>query len=148
MGRDDRHLCPSTQPETDGSALFGVVAGGPDEEGLVAYLREPQAVTPDVLALAGPLKPTTVFRFAAPCVESACAHFDGTACGLATRIVDLLPPVVKVLPPCPLRRGCRWWHQEGRAACLRCPAIATEPPDGSESLRRAAAPTGPTSPAP
>ena len=145
MGRDDRHLCPSAQPDPQGSALFGVVGGGPDDEGLVAYLREPQAVTPGLLALAGPLKPTTVFRFAAPCVESACAHFDGAACGLATRVVELLPAVVEVLPPCAIRRDCRWWRQEGRAACLRCPAIATEPPDASDALRRAAAPAGPTS---
>ena len=141
MGLDNRPLCPSARPDTAGAVLFGVVGGGPDDDGLVAYLRQPQPATADVLALAGPLPPTAVFRFAAPCATSACVHFDGDDCRLATRIVDLLPPVVHVLPPCPVRSGCRWWRQEGRAACMRCPGIATDPADGSEALRRAADPS-------
>ena len=124
--------------------LFGVVGGGPDDDGLVAYLREPQPPTAEVLAAAGPLPPTTVFRFASPCATSACVHFDGADCRLAARVVDLLPPVVEVLPPCPVRSRCRWWRQEGRAACMRCPAIATDPAAASDALRRAADPSSTT----
>lgn len=128
-----------------GSVLFGVVGGGAAVPGLVAYLKEPQPATPETVALAAPLPPTAVFRFAAPCEESACAHFDGEDCSLAGRIVDLLPPVVEVLPPCAIRSRCRWWGQEGRAACLRCPMIATTPADADERLRQAAAPPQPSS---
>ena len=143
MAHDDAALCPSARADLPGSMLFGVVAGRPHDDGLVAYLRHPQPVTSDVLRLAEPLPPTTVFRFASGCAESACAHFDGADCSLATRIVDLLPPVVQILPPCPIRRDCRWWRQEGRAACLRCPGVATDPPDASDALRRAADPPSP-----
>lgn len=122
--------------------LFGVV-GGSGDPALVGYLKEPLAPTPDVLARAEPLEATVVFRFAAPCAESACAHFDGADCRLATKVVDLLPPVVAVLPPCPVRQACRWWRQEGRAACLRCPMLATSASDPSDSLRRAADPSVP-----
>ena len=147
MGQEPQTLCPSARPEMEGSVLFGVVAGSRDAgtafghaAGLVGYLKEPLAPTADVLARAEPVGPTAVFRFAAPCAESACAHFDGADCRLATKVVDLLPPVVAVLPPCPVRQGCRWWRQEGRAACLRCPAISTATADPSNSLRRAADP--------
>lgn len=142
MEEDSAALCPSARPEMDGSVLFGVV-GGSDDAALVGYLKEPLAPTADVLARARPLEPTAVFRFAAPCAESACAHFDGADCRLAAKVVDLLPPVVAALPPCAVRRRCRWWQQEGRAACLRCPMIATEAPNASDSLRRAADPAVP-----
>jgi hypothetical protein len=147
VGQAGGPLCPSARADLPGGVLFGVVGGGlRDTGGLVGYLRAPQPVTDEVLALAGPLKPTTVFRFASACAASTCAHFDGTDCSLATRVVDLLPAVVDVLPPCPIRRDCRWWAQEGKAACMRCPAIATDPADASEALRRAADPAEPVQP--
>ena len=133
-------LCPSAQPETPGSVLFGVVGGGA-EAGRVAYLREPRPATDEVVALAGPLPPTAVFRFAAPCEEAACAHFDGSDCRLAGRIVDRLPAAVQVLPPCAIRSRCRWWRQEGGAACRRCPMIATTPVEADDRLRRVAQPS-------
>jgi hypothetical protein len=34
--------------------------------------------------------------------------------------------VSESLPPCPIRRECRWWQQEGKAACMRCPQIITD----------------------
>ena len=133
-------LCPSAPPERAGGVLFGVVGGGATGSDLVAYLKEPQPVTDEVLALAAPLPPAAVLRFAAGCAESACAHYDGHECRLAEKVVVLLPPVVSVLPPCAIRSKCRWWAQEGRAACVRCPAIATRPADAGEALRRAADP--------
>jgi hypothetical protein len=137
-------LCPSARPEIAGSVLFGVVGGGAAGSELVAYLREPQPATPELVALARPLPPTAVFRFAATCAESACSHFDGTDCRLAGRIVDLLPAVVEVVPPCAIRSRCRWWAQEGRAACLRCAMIATTPANADDALRQAAAPAQPS----
>jgi hypothetical protein len=118
-------LCPSAQPEMAGSIVFGVVRGTAEKPRL-AYLVEPQPVAKELLELAAPVKPTEVFRIAAPCAGFACRHFDGTNCQLARRIVNVLPTVVATLPPCRLRPNCRWWRQEGRAACMRCPQIVTE----------------------
>jgi hypothetical protein len=126
-------LCPSAQPEIPGSVIFGVIQGTPKNPRLV-QLTEPQATTPEILALAEPVKPTEVFRFAAPCAESACRHFDGNKCQLAGRIVRLIPPLEASLPPCSIRRSCRWWHQEGKAACMRCPMIVTESETDSEVM--------------
>lgn len=123
-----------------GSVVFGVV-GGTIEQPRLTHLAEPQPVTDKLLALPGPVTPTEVFRFAAPCASSACQHFDGFNCRLATKIVQLLPEVVEELPPCRLRQNCRWWRQEGKAACVRCPQIASETYYPSQQLQQAADPT-------
>jgi hypothetical protein len=134
---DERLLCPSAQPEMAGSRVLGVV-GGTAETPELAYLNEHLSVTEDLLAGAAPAKPTEVFRFAAHCEEKACRHFNGTQCSLATRIVQILPAVTEVLPACLIRPTCRWYQQEGRAACQRCPQIVTLTYQPSEDFRRAA----------
>ena len=97
-------------------------------------------VTPEVLALAAPVSPTEVFRFAAPCAGSACSHFDGENCRLATKIVEAVMDVVDVMPPCRIRPTCRWYVQEGKAACHRCPLIFSETANPSSELMYAADP--------
>jgi hypothetical protein len=132
-------LCPSAQPEMEGSVVFGVVGGTVDAP-QVGYLAETQPVTDELLVLTSPVKPTEVFRFAAPCAQSACRHFDGLKCQLATRTVQLLPVVVESLPPCAIRPNCRWWQQEGKAACARCPLIVTEMYQPTDQQRQVAEP--------
>src|SRR4051794_18921151 len=106
-------LCPSAQPDMVGSVVFGI-AVGTVESPRVAYLVTPLPVTPELLALSGPVAPAEIFRFAASCAGRGCLHFDGSTCGLATKIVNLLPAVVEGVPPCDIRPGCRWWQQEGK----------------------------------
>jgi hypothetical protein len=128
-------LCPSSQPEAEGARVLGVVsqtAEGPE----VIYLNEPLPATLDVLAMAAPAHPTEIFRFAAMCQQHRCPHFDGKDCGLAARIVQLLPAVVDQLPQCQIRSGCRWFRQEGSAACRRCPQISTVNYDPSDAIQR------------
>jgi hypothetical protein len=132
-------LCPSAPPVQDNGVAFGVV-GGTAEEPRVGYLRKRVAVTDSLLAATAPVKPTEVLRFAAPCAATACQHFDGAECTLARNVVQLLPVAVGQLPQCIIRPDCRWWSQEGKAACLRCPGIITESPEASEAYRRAADP--------
>lgn len=131
--------CPSAPPDWDGSRVLGIV-GGTVEEPQVSYLSEAVPVTSELLALTRPVKPTEVFRFSAPCAGKACQHFDGTDCRLVTKVVRLLPTVVEKLPPCNLRPNCRWWKQEGKEACRRCPQIVTMNCCPSEQLRQAADP--------
>lgn len=130
-------LCPSAPPKTEGSVAFGVVAGSAEAPRLL-HFAEPLPVTEKLLALSGPVAPAAVFRFAAPCAGRGCQHFDGRDCRLATRIVQILPAVTSSLPPCRLRADCRWWKQEGRAACLRCSQIVSECVNPSEEMERAA----------
>ena len=117
-------LCPSAQPGMDNCRVLGVVQHDAPVP-MLLYLQKPLPVTADVLAMAAPLKPTEIFRLSATCATYQCPHFDGADCQLATRIVEMRPPVVDALPPCVIRHDCRWYSQEGGAACLRCPAVTT-----------------------
>jgi hypothetical protein len=135
-------LCPSAQPEQDGALLHGIVGGTPAEP-LVSYLDAPQPVTPELLELAKPVRPTEVFRFAAPCAEGGCQHYDGSRCKLAQKLVRTLPAAVERLPRCRLRPRCRWFAEEGGAACMRCPVVVTLDQRAGADLREAADPATP-----
>jgi hypothetical protein len=127
-------LCPSAQPGMDNCRVLGVVQHDGPAPRLV-YLTEILPASDDVLALSAPLKPTEVYRLAATCAENKCPHFDGADCQLATRVVQILPAVVDALPPCTIRKDCRWYFQEGGAACRRCPEITTVSYDLSAMTR-------------
>lgn len=139
MTTPQRLLCPSAQPEMREVRLLGVISA--TEEGpRLAYLKEDVPVTGELLAQSAPVRPAEVFRFAAHCEEKRCTHFNGQQCKLASRIVQILPAVVDVLPVCRIRPTCRWFAQEGRNACLRCPQVVTEAMDVSPDYQRAALP--------
>jgi hypothetical protein len=126
-------LCPSARPQMTGCNVIGVVTHV-EAEPRIAYLDSLQPATAEVLALASPARAETVFRFSAPCAGGGCAHFNGSACRLATRIVQILPRVVDDMPPCGIRPQCRWFSQEGKAACQRCPQIVTQTTNPSLDL--------------
>src|SRR5437868_15401460 len=127
-------LCPSAQPDWSNSIAIGVVSGSAHEPRTTNF---PNAVPvgEKLLALSEPVNPTEVFRFAAPCICNGCAHFQDQEGSLITKIVQLFPAVVDHLPACPIRPQCRWWKQEGRAACLRCPQVVTDNCNPSDSMR-------------
>ena len=118
---DEALLCPSAQPEMADAQILGVISAAADEP-RVAYLNERVAATPELLAQAAPAAPGEIFRLAARCETSRCTHFDGKQC----------------LPPCIIRRSCRWYRQEGRAACARCPQIVTRNDHPDERLKNVA----------
>jgi hypothetical protein len=132
-------LCPSARPEVDKSVAFGVI-GGTGEKPHVTYLKQPLPITDDLIAKAAPVTPAEVLRSAAPCATKGCQHFDGANCRLVTQIVEQLPTVTEDLPPCSIRRDCRWWQQEGKSACMRCPQVITDNYNPSELMRQAVAP--------
>lgn len=131
--------CPSAQPSMADARVLGAfveTAEGPR----LAYLNSIQPVTDELLGLTGGVEPGRVMRFAAGCEEGGCMHFDGTLCRLATRIVDRMQEVYTTLPPCTIRRSCRWYAQERSAACFRCPQVVTYNAEPSAELREIARP--------
>lgn len=118
-------LCPSAPGRPGESVLIGVVTGQPGSP-RVMPTEAPVEVTEDLLALAAPVSPSEVFRFASHCRGDACVHFSGKACQLAARGVAILTEVTNEVPPCAIRPHCRWFRQEGIAICKRCPQIVTE----------------------
>ena len=132
-------LCPSAQPDMEDARIIGVISGTP-EEPQIAYLAPGVTIDASVTTTLNELDPTQVFRFAAKCEQSRCMHFDGARCALARRIVDQLPEVVDALPVCQIRSGCRWFAEQGGAACRRCPQVVTMIPRRNDALNRAALP--------
>jgi hypothetical protein len=133
--------CPSAQPGMRGLRVLGVVeitSDGPR----IAYLNEEVPASDFLLSQAEPARPAEVFRLSATCEERRCVHFDGERCSLATRVATMLPPVVDALPVCLIRSSCRWFAQEGRHACVRCPQVVTECSQASDDYARAALPPG------
>jgi hypothetical protein len=129
-------MCPSAPPEIEGAVAFGVVDHSADTPE-VLYFEEPLPVTPELLALASPLRPTEVFRFGATCQQRGCAHWGGKTCNLAERIVDGIEPGT-LAPICQLRPTCRWFAERGARACVRCAAIVTQDERPTEAIREAA----------
>jgi hypothetical protein len=139
--RDEKPiLCPSGQADSPEAQVFGVQMNTPAGEMRVAYLTEPQPITPDLAAVIGTAKPSEVMRIATPCAGGGCVHFDGQNCGIAARVAALLDPVVRSLPRCAIRPTCRWFRQEGPAACVRCPQVITDARAPTELQRQIAGP--------
>jgi hypothetical protein len=126
---DTTSMCPSAQPDMANAVVIGVIDSDADMVGdraLIAYVDEHVEVTRELLAITGNVAPTKVFRFAATCEESSCGHFVDDRCSLVERVVANLPSVVSFLPRCSIRSTCRWYGQQGRQACFRCPQVVTE----------------------
>jgi hypothetical protein len=128
-------MCPSMTTIGPDTQVFGVLTQAAEGEFQVGYLDVPLPITDELLGAIAPAKASEVFRVASPCIEYACKHFDGADCQLGKRIATMLDPVVAALPRCGIRPRCRWFRQEGPAACLRCPQVATEQRNPSELQR-------------
>lgn len=135
--RRNLFTCPSAQPDQPEAVILGVVR---DEVGAarVETLSLTLPLHPLIDLIPGNVRPTEVLRFSAPCAGQSCAHFADGNCELARRVVSLLPPVTERLRSCAIRPTCRWWKQEGVAACLRCPQVITEPYSATDLMREVA----------
>jgi hypothetical protein len=119
-------MCPST-PKANATVFLGMITPA----GRVAYLT-PQL--PAEVALAG--RPATdgpvesQYRLAGPCVTSSCGFWTGEHCGLGARLVssyrETVPEPDGTLPHCAIRRTCRWYAEQGPAACGPCSHVVTD----------------------
>jgi hypothetical protein len=133
--------CPSAQPDMHEARVFGLMSGTADQP-RVAYLKQEAVIPASAVPDTGGLKAIEVFRFAARCEEGRCAQYADGRCSLGQRLVEGLDEVVDSLPSCTIRPTCRWYAEQGRAVCLRCPQVVTLVPtskDRTDKLSRAAA---------
>lgn len=119
-----RLLCPSAPADAPDAVVIGVVRGTPAEP-RVRFTERAVPPTRDLLNLVDAVTPEEVFRTAAPCACSGCGHFARGRCTLAAKITRHLAAVTTELPECSIRDNCRWFSQEGAAACRRCPQVVT-----------------------
>jgi hypothetical protein len=131
--------CPSARPDLPDATLLGVVRD-PSAADAVEILPVTVDAQPLIDLIPEGVPVGSILRFAAGCRESACAHFADERCRLASRIVADLPEVVDRIARCAIRPRCRWWRQEGIAACRRCPQILTEPLAATEAMIAVATP--------
>ena len=115
--------CPSGQCE-EGAQLLGVVQA----DGTIGYLGQPIPIDADFVATARTGRsPERRFRFTSKCVEGACQQWTGTRCGVIDKMIEALQPVDEAtLPRCGIRSYCRWFHQNGVAACRTCRLVITD----------------------
>lgn len=139
MSEERALSCPSAQPGMHNLRVIGVAQRGADGVRVV-YLNEIVEASEDVLASTAPVHPTEVLRLAGDCRTDQCVHFGGGRCHLAARVATMLPAVVEALPVCTIRSTCRWFAQEGRDACLRCPQVVTECHDAADDFVQVATP--------
>lgn len=118
---DSPRTCPSARAEP-GAILLGMQGA----DGRMVPLRTAMPVDGGFLAAAGP-RPEARMRFAAPCVQGACAQWTGHACGVIQRVLDHLGvPAAPALRPCLIRATCRWFSEQGAAACGVCDLVVTD----------------------
>jgi hypothetical protein len=118
--------CPSSACG-QGVLLLGVMTS----RGKLAYLQPPVPVDAEFAAReAARGRPEQRYRFAAPCLEGGCPQWTGRRCAvadMAAGLVDLgLPASPASLPACGIRHSCRWYAQNGPAACAACPLIVAD----------------------
>lgn len=129
--------CPSAQPTLSGAQIIGVVRRGA-QSATVEMLASP--LPPDAFdrAISPGVRATEVLRFGAACMEAACSHFCSGQCTLVQRAVRHLPADDKRVQFCAIRPTCRWFLQEGLAACRRSVHVVTEPENASNVAREVA----------
>ncbi|MGO4290217.1 hypothetical protein [Chitinophaga sp. RAB17] len=125
MKDQEKFLCPSARCKT-GSELLGMR----QEDGTVAILPQTLPVDETFIQKVNESQVTAeqAFRFTNKCVEGACSQWTGKSCGVIEKLVTYLDsvPAKEDLPRCPIRKSCRWFHQQGNGACKICVFVITE----------------------
>lgn len=134
--------CPSRDCAS-GNLLIGVVRA----DGTVARMHPPTEIDDrfvDRACHASSRPAEARFRFSGPCVTGACENWTGTRCGVSDAITAAVSPEclpLQPLPRCEIRPTCRWWSQNGTAACRMCSLIVHTPPDHARGSLRDPQPT-------
>jgi hypothetical protein len=114
-------------------------------DGRIAYVGPGFGIDEDFVASARSGRaPEKRFRFAQPCAETGCVHWEADRCGVIDAAVDAEiartpEAAVDPLPRCGIRAQCRWFGQWGARACAVCPAVVTDV-SGAAANEKASAP--------
>jgi len=124
MDTRDRISCPSARCKP-GATLLGVVR----EDGTIGFLPAGLEVDEDFVRIARQGRnPESRFRFADRCVELACHQWKDHHCTIPEKVRGRLEalPESGDLADCAIRDHCRWYRQDGPAACGICPLVITD----------------------
>ena len=128
MEAEESKLCPSATC-SKGASLLGIVQGN----NTVALLDTPVKLNEAFIEKAHQQgEPEKRFRFADKCIKNGCSQWTGKSCGIMNELAASNPSIKSDeddLPPCFIRRTCRWYSQEGGKACKICLFVVTESRD-------------------
>ena len=131
METEQPKLCPSASC-SKGASLLGVVKNNHT----VALLDVPVKIDDEFIKNAhGSGRPERRLRFTDKCIKSGCGQWTGSSCGVMDELASSNPHIKnddEPLPPCFIRRTCRWFSQEGGKACKICLFVVTESRTGDE----------------
>ncbi|MBS1732083.1 MAG: hypothetical protein JST02_02190 [Bacteroidetes bacterium] len=116
--------CPSSVCE-EGAQMLGVVKN----DGTVSILPVALPIDKEFVQRSKDIPDIERrFRFSGTCLEKGCKQWTGHSCGVIENVLSSFTPKGKAkgLPECSLRINCRWFSQEGRAACKACPLVVTD----------------------
>ena len=114
-----RAMCPSSDAERAKHELGVRGAGGQ----LIRWSDTRKAHIDDDL-LGDEAEILGQVRFAGPCATSKCVHWDeGCRLGRALSMVETMPDHVKDDIRCPIQSSCRWFLENGSAACVSCSQV-------------------------
>ncbi|MDG4792944.1 hypothetical protein [Micromonospora sp. WMMD1082] len=119
-------MCPST-PADNATVFLGMITPA----GRVAYVTPAMPAEVAVTAAAEADAPVEArYRLAGPCVTSRCGFWTGEHCGLGERLAASYAEIAGEpeadLPRCAIRRTCRWFAEQGSAACAACAHVVTD----------------------
>jgi hypothetical protein len=115
--------CPSMLP----GLARGVIAKVVKNEERLKFLAEEISV-PTSLSLA--VDSETVLkraRFVGLCRTVECGHWTGVSCRLGHAIASVEVQSAGELAPCAIRSSCRWFKENGSAACAPCQHVRYVP---------------------
>jgi len=125
MGTEEAKTCPSAACSKSAS-LMGIVQA----DKTVALLDTPLKLNESFIENARQYgEPEQQFRFSDKCIKSGCGQWTGQNCGIISELTAANPSIKDAsedLPPCFIRRTCRWFSQEGRKACKICLFVVTQ----------------------
>ena len=108
-------LCPSYPQQ---AATLEI--GARDADGTVRFHATPIALSPQVRARRAEARAAdSQVRFAGPCATTACTYW-GDGCRLGHLVAEAASGEGR---PCPISDRCRWFAENGPAACDRCDQV-------------------------
>lgn len=104
-------LCPSAE-DRNGTIELGI--GEPLQRLAFSRVRKPRDTRATDLS---------TMRLAGPCITSDCMNWND-GCNLGKTLAETAVRLrLNARPHCPIRRDCRWFAENGRAACGACALV-------------------------
>ncbi|MBB6371356.1 hypothetical protein [Chryseobacterium shigense] len=106
-------ICPNSELGDDKDQIIGFY-----ENGLLNFLGTPVSIDE---VFGGNKKH---YRSINACETKSCYNWTGKKCNVPEKILTKIHQnFMHLAENCPIRKDCRWYHQDGLEICKKCPSI-------------------------